>query len=91
MVVKFRWVWLIFVGMLIIGTGSILIADEDPIVVKMGKEVIRQSELKSLIDEVRAQDNETLNTVLERKQFLENIIDQRHELCRLAALIRTPM
>ena len=82
MVVKFRWVWLIFVGMLIIGTGSILIADEDPIVVKMGKEVIRQSELKSLIDEVRAQDNETLNTVLERKQFLENIIDQRHELLR---------
>lgn len=77
MAAKFKWVWFIFLGMLIIGSGPILMADEDPIVVKMGTDVIRQSELKSLIDEVRAQDNEKLNTVLERKQFLENIIDQK--------------
>jgi peptidyl-prolyl cis-trans isomerase C len=69
--------WVLVFGMLIIGAGRVLAADEDPIVVKMGNEAIRQSELKSLIEEIRAQDNEKLNTVLERKQFLENIIDQK--------------
>jgi peptidyl-prolyl cis-trans isomerase C len=77
MVAKFKWGWLIFVGMLIIGTGQMVIADDDPIVARIETEVIRQSELKALIDEVRAQDTEKLKTVLERKQFLENIIEQK--------------
>ena len=77
MVVKSKWGWLIFVGMLIIGTGRILIADEDPIVARIGTEIIRQSELKALIGEVRSQDTEKLKTVPERKQFLTNIIEQK--------------
>jgi peptidyl-prolyl cis-trans isomerase C len=74
---QFKWGWLIFAGMLIAGTGQMVVADDDPIVARIETEVIRQSELKALIDEVRAQDNEKLKTVLERKQFLENIIEQK--------------
>lgn len=77
MVVNVKWGWLILVGMLIIGTGQMVMADDDPVVARIETEVIRQSELKALIDEVRAQDNEKLKTVLERKQFLENIIAQK--------------
>ena len=72
-----KWCRVIVVGMLIIGAGRVLAADEDPIVAKIGSEIIRQSELTMLMDEIRAQDNEKLNTVLERKQFLENIIEQK--------------
>ena len=72
-----KWCRVIVVGMLIIGAGRVLAADEDPIVAKIGSEIIRQSELTMLMDEIRAQDNEKLNTVLERKQFLQNIIEQK--------------
>lgn len=72
-----KWGWLILVGILIMGTGRILVADEDPIVARMGGEVIRQSTLQLLIDEIKAQDNKKLRTVEERQQFLENIIEQK--------------
>jgi len=72
-----KWGWLILVGILIMGTGPILVADEDPIVAKMGGEVIRQSALQLLIDEIRARDNEKLGTIEARQQFLENIIEQK--------------
>jgi len=72
-----KWGWIMVVGMLIVGAGSVLAADEDPIVARMGSEIIRQSELKLLMDEIRARDSQKLTTVAQRQQFLENIIEQK--------------
>lgn len=72
-----KWGLIVLVGILVIVAGAAQAAEEDPVVAKVGSDTIRQSELKLLMDEIRARDSQKLTTVAERQQYLENMIEQK--------------
>jgi peptidyl-prolyl cis-trans isomerase C len=67
-------------------------AEEDPVVARMGDNVIRQSELKHYIDEVRRRDKDALATIQARQAYLDQIIGQKllAEEARRIGLDRIP-
>ncbi|MGD9329962.1 MAG: peptidyl-prolyl cis-trans isomerase [Desulfobacterales bacterium] len=64
-------------GLLVGDIGIGAAADEDPVVARIDDVVIRQSELKKYIDEVRRQNKDALRTPQERKIYLEQIIEMK--------------
>ena len=67
----------LFGCLLISSNGSVLLADEDPVVARLGDTVIRQSEFKKYIEEVQLRNKDALATKQEREAYLGQIIEQR--------------